>query len=160
MDSTLIEDILSQFKLDPNGDHGIKHWKRVERIGLYLAENQNADIKVIQLFAFLHDSQRENEVNDPEHGLRAARFAQRLYNLKKLSIQLDQLNKLIYACNHHSNKYAKSHDLTIQICWDSDRLDLVRLDIEPDKLYLYTPKAKELDSFLFALQLLKKNRFK
>ncbi|MEI6420964.1 MAG: hypothetical protein WCP55_02025, partial [Lentisphaerota bacterium] len=56
-------------------DHGIKHWQRVERNGLKIAEKNGADEDVIRLFAYLHDCKRENEYTDPLHGPRAAAYA-------------------------------------------------------------------------------------
>ena len=60
--------VVKQFQLDTNSDHDFRHWKKVEKIGLYLAKNTKADITVIKLFALLHDSKRENEFDDPLHG--------------------------------------------------------------------------------------------
>lgn len=143
MDENLLEIVKSQFKLDINGDHGISHWERVEKIGLYLAKETKADTEVVKLFALLHDSKREDEDKDPEHGFRAAKFAQELYQQKKLQISRHQLRLLITACTKHSNPYAKSGSITVQTCWDSDRLDLWRLGITPDDNFLYTEYAKK-----------------
>src|SRR5687768_16073458 len=63
--------VYAQFKLDINGIHGIKHWKRVQLIGRYLAEHTKADAEVVDLFAFLHDSKREDDYDDIHHGKRA-----------------------------------------------------------------------------------------
>jgi len=56
----------------------------------------------------------------------------------------------MYACEHHSNQTAKSDNITIQICWDSDRLDIWRLGIEPDPKYFYTGLAKQPETILYA----------
>jgi len=60
--------------------HGPSHWRRVYQIGMYLAKSIGRNVMVISLFACLHDSQRENEWDDPLHGIRAARYTQRLYD--------------------------------------------------------------------------------
>ena len=151
----LLDIVREQFRLNINGIHGIKHWKRVEKIGLYLSENADVDRDVIRLFALLHDSRREDEHEDPLHGFHAAKFTWDLYEKKILSISRPQLETLMYACENHSDPHAKSDDLTIQICWDSDRLDLVRLDIIPDSRYLYTNKAKQPAATLYAKRLLR-----
>ena len=153
MNNNLLEIVKSQFKPDINGDHGVSHWKRVEKTGLYLAKETKADKEVVKLFALLHDSQRENEDKDPEHGLRAAKFAQELYEQKKLSVSKHQLRLLITACKKHSNPHAKSGSITVQTCWDSDRLDLFRLNIQPDPFYLFTGIAKMPESINFAQSL-------
>ena len=54
--------------------HGIKHWRTVERNGLYLARFTGADAEVVSLFAHFHDCRRLDEGADPEHGPRAAAF--------------------------------------------------------------------------------------
>ena len=46
------------------------------RTGRHLAKAENANIIVVELFALLHDTQRQNEDDDPEHGLRGEQFAQ------------------------------------------------------------------------------------
>lgn len=150
---SIYEIVSSQFKLNLHGDHGITHWKHVQKIGEYLAKGENVDIKVVRLFAVIHDSQRIDEFIDPDHGLRAAEFAQSLFKDKVLNITSKQLEQLVYACKYHSDKHAKSNDLTIQICWDSDRLDLWRLGIYPDSMYLYTRMAKMHETLVFAKQL-------
>ena len=53
--------------------HGISHWKRVERNGLLLATLE-CYVTVIRLFAYLHDSCREDDSYDEEHGPRAAKM--------------------------------------------------------------------------------------
>ena len=62
IDRNVIEVITRQFKLRSDSVHGIKHWQRVEKLGLMLAEKTGADKRVITLFAYLHDSKRENEL--------------------------------------------------------------------------------------------------
>ena len=109
-------------------------WGRVKWIGLKLAAITGADATVVGLFAFLHDSCRINDERDPEHGLRASLLVQRLQgDLFRLTpMQLDQL---IVACAGHSAGQLIS-DVTVQTCWDADRLDYGRLGVRPDPQYL------------------------
>ena len=139
----LEELVYAQFKLDINGIHGIKHWKRVQLIGRYLAKHTKADEEVVDLFAYLHDSKREDDNDDIYHGKRASVFVQELYNKRILTIREDQLKQLQFACEHHTNSAIKSKDITIQTCWDADRLDLWRLGIKPDPFFLNTEFAKQ-----------------
>ena len=74
----LIEELRSQFALDWGGIHGAPHWSRVRVNGLILAKQTGANICVVELFAFLHDSRRFNDDYDPEHGARAACFVESL----------------------------------------------------------------------------------
>ncbi len=59
--NTLVKEVKGQFKLDIDSFHGINHWKRVRRIGLYIAERTGADTLIMSLFSVVHDSQRESE---------------------------------------------------------------------------------------------------
>lgn len=130
----LIREIRVQFAIDFHGLHGIGHWARVRHHGLTLARLRSADLLVIELFAFLHDSRRQDEYIDTGHGERAARFAKSLngiyFDLKPL-----QEDILCEAVRGHSNGDLHD-DPTIQCCWDADRLDLGRVGIKPSKPYL------------------------
>jgi uncharacterized protein len=108
--------------------------------GLRLAEETGADIAVVQLFAVLHDSQRQNEGSDPNHGPRAAEFA---LTLRGGLIELPdrEFRLLQHACAGHTHERTHSN-ITIQTCWDADRLDLGRVGITPDPFYLCTEAAK------------------
>ncbi len=143
MDS-LADVVSNQYRLSLDGIHGLSHWRRVETIGLFLSHYTNADIVVVEYFAYLHDSQRFDEGEDPDHGKRAADFAEKLYAQKELSVTPQQLETLQFACFYHNNhKRIDSGDVTIETCWDSDRLDLWRLSIAPDPGRLYSTRAKE-----------------
>jgi len=132
--------------LDIDGDHGLSHWARVYKKTQILAKHYEIDSPVFELFALLHDSKRENEFEDKDHGKRAAVFAQE--QIKNGTINIDKQNqkRLIYACANHTkaNKKAKMyHDLVIQICFDADRLDIGRVGIEPHESYFQTEFAKK-----------------
>lgn len=137
--------IIQQFKLDINGYHGIKHWKSVERFGIKIAKKAKTDLAVVRLFAYLHDAKRHDEFLDPEHGKRSARFIKKLYKKGLLDLNKKQLSQLVFACKHHNSLDAKSNDITIQVCWDADRLDLSRIGIMPSSCFLYTEEAKRLN---------------
>lgn len=132
--SGLIALIKSEFKIDWQGIHGANHWARVLNHGKNIGQIRKADLLVIELFGFLHDSCRLNDGRDPEHGARAAEFA---HGIHGDYFQLDdkQLDKLCFAMQNHSGGET-STDATIQTCWDSDRLDLGRVGIFPSPQYL------------------------
>ncbi len=142
MKADLLPAIMKQFQLRQDSIHGIEHWRRVGGLGLMLAEKTGADRNVISLFAYLHDSKRENEFVDLEHGARAAEFVTELYKTGKMSISEKQLEQLTYACRYHSDLNAKSDDITVMTCWDADRLDLWRVGETPDPARLNTDAAK------------------
>lgn len=118
--------------------HGVEHWRRVAANGAELAaKTVGADTTVVAAFAALHDSQRHNEDDDPEHGARAAELAKRL----DLGLTASQQETLIAALVDH-DRGGISSDPTIGCCWDADRQDLARLWIEPLPELLSTPAAR------------------
>ena len=56
----LIHRILQDQITDWHGIHGLSHWGRVDTNCMKVAEESGANIKVVELFAFFHDSQRHN----------------------------------------------------------------------------------------------------
>jgi uncharacterized protein len=141
---SLLDLIVGQLKINKEGIHGTSHWARVRHHGLTVGKERDADLLVIELFAFLHDSQRENEWRDPLHGTRAADFAVSL-NSVYYDLNSSQLDKLCYAMTLHSDGHVHA-DATIQSCWDADRLDLGRADIYPSEKFLSNEAAKHIAS--------------
>ncbi len=142
----ILEIIKRDFKIDFYGDHGIYHWQRVYANTQKLARHYGIESDVFELFALLHDSKREDEYKDIEHGKRAGEFVKSL--IKKELIKLSKADKerLIYACENHtvSDKSNPLYgDLIVQICFDSDRLDIGRVGITPERKYFLTDFAKE-----------------
>ena len=136
----LIKELISKHSLPLFGTHGLPHWGRVLEAGLRLSEDTGADKQVVTLFAVFHDCAREDEGKDLEHGGRGAEVAEKLRG-KLFDIHDSGFDKLIYACNHHTEGLVDS-DPTIGTCWDADRLDLWRIGISPDPLMLCTDAAK------------------
>ena len=132
--SGLISLIKSEFKIDWHGIHGANHWARVLNHGKNIGQIRKADLLVVELFGFLHDSCRLNDGRDPMHGERAAEFAHGIHG-DYFELKDKQLDMLCYAMRHHSDGLV-SNDATIQTCWDSDRLDLGRVGIMPSTRYL------------------------
>jgi uncharacterized protein len=126
--------IRSEFKIDWHGIHGANHWARVLHHGKNIGALRKADLIVVELFGFLHDSCRLNDGRDPQHGARAAEFAHGIHG-DYFQLNAKQLDKLCYAMTHHSSGEV-STDATIQTCWDSDRLDLGRVGIFPSPKFL------------------------
>jgi uncharacterized protein len=137
----LIEILREHFSLDWRGIHGAPHWARVRENGLQLAKLTGASMRVVEAFAFVHDSCRLSDGSDPDHGLRAAKFARYLVEIEKLPLAPDELKLLELACEHHSSGRTVG-DITICTCWDSDRLDLGRVGVLPRPEYLCTAPAK------------------
>jgi uncharacterized protein len=100
----LIEIVRQRFRLEWRGIHGVPHWGRVRWNGLAMARVNGAREDVVELFAFLHDSQRFHDGADRDGLLEA--------------------------------------DLTVQTCWDADRLDLGRVGKTPRVEKLCTEEAR------------------
>ena len=138
----LWDEIVEQFHGGKHSIHGPKHWDRVRRFGLKIAESSGADLLVVKLFALFHDSRRENDGHDPGHGLRGAEFAKQLREEGRFHLEDGQFEKLFYACQWHTDE-THHQDATIGTCWDADRLDLGRVRIKPKEKYLNTEAAKK-----------------
>ncbi len=122
--------------------HGVAHWERVERNGLLLATPE-CDVTVIRLFAYLHDSCRENDGYDLEHGPRAALMMENLRDNLLKDLSDEQFSLLQQACRQHTSTRSTSNP-TIDACFDADRLDLGRVGIQPDPEKMATARGKEM----------------
>jgi uncharacterized protein len=140
----LLSHIRSGFQLDWYGTHGGHHWGRVRHHAVAVARARGADLLVAELFAFLHDSQREDEWGDPHHGRRGADYARSLQGVF-FELKPAQLDRLAHAIRHHSGGEV-STDATIQSCWDADRLDLGRVGITPHQNYLSREGAARIEA--------------
>lgn len=139
---TLLDLLRQHFVLDWRGIHGAAHWARVRRNGLKLAAQTGARTDVVELFAFLHDSCRLNNNKDPDHGKRAAEFARAL-NGNFFQLDPSGMDILCHAIQEHTHGRSASN-VTVQTCWDADRLDLTRVSIQPDPARLLTVAAREM----------------
>lgn len=135
--------VLERYALPLDGIHGVAHWARVLENGLRLATETNASVEVVSLFAILHDCRRTNEGHDLEHGPRAALFAKKLRGTV-FDLPDHEFGLLQRACEGHTTELTHP-DVTIQTCWDSDRLDLGRVGITPHPGRLCTEVAKRPD---------------
>lgn len=135
---------LSGLIFGDDSNHGLSHWRKVEENGLNLAKENGADKLVISLFAYLHDSRRENEDEDEDHGLRASHLLDELIEAEVISISDLQYQQLAQALIWHNSDLARSDDITVQTCWDADRLDLGRVGMTPDPKRLFTKEGKKL----------------
>lgn len=133
--------IIAQYAQDPYGRHGLAHWARVLENGRRLSAVNGANPRVVELFAVFHDACRVNEKRDPGHGKRGADLALRLRS-QYYDISDEEFELLYDACVRHTDGETEA-DITIQTCWDSDRLDLARVNIIPSTEKLCTSAAKD-----------------
>ena len=129
------------YQLDWEGRHGFHHWERVRENGLRLAATTGANAKIAELFAFLHDVGRENDGWDRGHGRRAVDYIEKV-GKQFLDLSESDMEMLKYACAHHTDG-GREGNITVQVCWDADRLDLGRVNIRPQARYLCTSVAQD-----------------
>ena len=134
----------SRWPIGMGETHGVKHWDRVAKFGRLLYQD-GADMNVIMAFAYLHDSERIDNEEDVNHGKRASKLidAIRYSQLKELSDE--QIEKLKRACELHTIEH-RTGDITIDICFDADRMDLLRVGIVPLPERMATKRGAELVS--------------
>ena len=136
-----IDHVCSIYQLDHFGHHGIEHWLRVLHNGRLIAESVGANLKVVELFALLHDTQRLDEWEDPDHGKRAAKYAQSIRG-EWFDLTNEEMWQLQQALSLHTDGLIVK-DPTIGACWDADRLDLARVGMRPDPQYLCHAFSKQ-----------------
>ena len=104
----------------------------------------------LELFAVFHDACRVTEKRDPGHGQRGAELA---VHFRRTYFDLpDRDFDLLYeACVRHTDGDTEA-DLTIQTCWDSDRLDLARVNITPSPDKLCTVAARDRAVLAWAIR--------
>ena len=105
--------------------------------------SKGCDATSIRLFAYLHDSCRENDGYDEEHGPHAAMMMEGLRKTLLKDLTDEQFKTLQEACRLHTSTH-RTGNPTIDACFDADRLDLGRVGITPDQEKIATEKGKEL----------------
>ncbi len=150
--SDLLAKIFGQYSLNPLGIHGIEHWLRVHANGLALADKigGQAIIPVIEYFAVLHDCARFDDGTDARHGERAAELIQGYFS-DDIHLNTEEKSILVTAVKNHTWGFMDGN-LTVQICWDADRLDLMRVGIRPDPERLCTKAAKSVEMIEWAIK--------
>ena len=134
--------VISDPELRKSHIHGPDHWARVERNGLFIGKQVGADLTVIKLFALFHDSKRQNDSIDPSHGKRGAEYSKTLRN-ELFEISDKQFDCFYNACRLHTRQI-HTKDITMGVCWDSDRLDLRRIGFKPSAKFMNTDIAKKI----------------
>lgn len=140
----LQEAVYEQRCIDDASVHGVAHWKQVENNGLLLAKMNGADVTVIRLFAIFHDSRRFDDGYDEEHGPRGAELAKE-WRGKYYELDDARFDLLYRACKEHTTSRFTGN-VTIDTCFDADRLDLARVGIIPDPKKLATVAGAKIAS--------------
>lgn len=124
--------------------HGVEHWDRVAKFGEILYA-EGADKDVIMAFAYLHDCERKENGEDYDHGMRASLLIDTIRETELFFLNDSQIGKLKRACELHTIEH-RTGDETIDICFDADRMDLLRVGIKPLPDKMATKQGAELVS--------------
>jgi uncharacterized protein len=144
----ILQAVISQYRLPLNGTHGVGHWARVLENGRRLSSVTGAPLEVVELFAILHDSQRQKEGSDHDHGHRAALFVSSLRGM--IDLPDSDFGALVEACDCHTRGADGTANMTVLTCLDSDRLDIPRVGMWIKTDLLYTDAAKDPDILRWA----------
>lgn len=118
--------------------HGLDHWFRVWKNAQLLERSTpGVDMQVVGLYALFHDSMRDDDGHDPEHGFRGWLLFRYLADGTGIELSPAQDRLFAKACDEHSQG-TRSTDPTIAVCWDADRLDLHRKGLWPDIRFMST----------------------
>ena len=98
---------------------------------------------VIMAFAYLHDTERKDNAVDIEHGKRASLLINKIRETELSALGDEQIEKLKRACELHTTEH-RTGDLTIDTCFDADRMDLLRVGITPSPERMATQRGAEL----------------
>jgi uncharacterized protein len=153
----LLAAVRAQYQLSPDGIHGLAHWARVLENGRRLAPQTGARLAVVELFAIFHDACRLKDYDDYQHGARGAALVKTLRPSllaedpsAAAPLSKAEFDLLVEACTWHTaGKIAG--DVTLQTCWDSDRLDLDRVGIIPHPKHLCTAAARDPATLAWAI---------
>lgn len=133
----LIDYVAKDWKLDST--HGLSHWLRVEKNGIMLSTPE-VNPYIVTAFAFLHDSCRVDNGYDVQHGVRALTKIDEIRHTILKNFTDQEIDRLKTACRYHTTK-ARTNDMTVNVCFDADRLDLLRVGILPDPKKMATPQG-------------------
>lgn len=135
IDFAALMNFVFESRLYESDVHGIVHWHQVEYNGMLLAKKTGADMDVVRLFAIFHDSRRFDDGYDREHGARGAEFAKLCREEKRFEIDDERFELLYKACELHTIQ-PRTGIVTVDTCFDADRLDLGRVGfpLNPEKM--------------------------
>jgi uncharacterized protein len=136
------EYVMSTFKCGAHSIHGPSHWQRVDEFVLNIAASSGADLTVVRLFALLHDSCRQDDGADLDHGPRAAEMLDRIVPTV-FAIDPGRFGLLKEAIRLHTSGLT-TNEPTIGTCWDADRLDIRRVGMTPNVQYMSTEAGKNM----------------
>ncbi|MBI1304021.1 MAG: hypothetical protein GC172_09570 [Phycisphaera sp.] len=147
-------------RMHPWGLHGLAHWWRVRHNGLLVADAMGASARVVTLFAIFHDSHRNDDGADRQHGPRAAAWLARVRRGQDAdccvvtsdtirALDDGEFESLRVACELHTGT-PRHDDPTVAACFVADRLDLSRVGFRPDPRRMPAPAGLLTDAVIDA----------
>lgn len=101
--------------------HSFEHVERVFKIATFLAEEEKADVELVQVGALLHDI---GWVVGKPHNENGAKLAGE--TLKEINYPKDRREKVIKIVLHHDLDFRdKLETLEERIVWDADKIDML-----------------------------------
>ena len=149
-DLAIIDHVLQRAWRIDSHLHGEEHWHAVTATGLDLAVDEpGADPELLFLFGLIHDTRRQSDGRDREHGPRAGAFAVELHTAGVFALEPERLELLCFALERHAFGEV-SADPRVGACWDADRLHLPRVGFAVDPDLLSTATARRPDALHLA----------
>ncbi|MFX0038926.1 MAG: HD domain-containing protein [Promethearchaeota archaeon] len=108
--------------------HGFSHVERVYNICFKLGKNLNANLRVLQIAALLHDigriHQKTNIKNEKNHAELSAEIAYEFLESQGFSLSQEDLKNIIHCIRSHSfSNNSNPQTLEAKILSDADKLD-------------------------------------
>jgi uncharacterized protein len=125
MDEKLFE-IVKERVGGRKGAHDLSHFLRVRKIALEIAESENADKKIVEAMALLHDLVRFEDEREKESVEKTLEEAKKIlenlnYEEKNINIILDGIT----SHSLHSKTQQEPSSLEAKILFDADKIDSV-----------------------------------
>lgn len=122
--------IIKRFSNDKMGDdviHGFSHVERVLNSCLYLGKKLNANLRILEISALLHDIGRNHEnsgIEGKNHAELSAGMALNFLKSRDFQLSQEEIDKIIHSIKSHSfsNNYLPN-TLEAKILSDADKLD-------------------------------------
>ena len=125
--------VMSSCSLNDTSVEAQKSGSSGRTLEIMLLATEKVNIKVVRLFAYLHDHKRINDGWDLEHGQRAAENLDNIRRTLLAGLTDDEFGMLRRACMEHTTTQ-RTGIPTIDACFDADRLDLPRVGYRPDPI--------------------------
>jgi uncharacterized protein len=120
----LLSHISESNKSEEEQKYRVEHSIRVANIGKYLAEKENANIKIVVIGCLLHDVGKFDTEDNMEHGRMSASVAREF--LKGIALSQREIDDICFAIAVHVDGkcgYDYAETLESKIVSDSDNLD-------------------------------------